>query len=126
MNRKTILVVDDEPDIRRVLCGRLESEGFKCLTAANGEQALDVARQEKPSLIILDMVMPKKDGIQTYKELKACHELKDIPIIVYTARSPDQVVEKGFEAIEIVDFVFKPFDSKALVFLINQSLRKVD
>ncbi len=124
MEKSKLLIVDDEPDIRHLLKTRLELSGFKCLTAKDGEEAIRVARENKPSLVILDLVMPGKDGLQTYKELKLSPDLKDIPIIVYTAQSPDLVSEKGFEALEIVDFVLKPFDSKALIFLIERSLRK--
>jgi CheY-like chemotaxis protein len=119
-----ILLVDDESDIRKLLKVRLELAGFECVVASNGEEALRAVREFKPSLIILDLVMPGKDGLQTYKELKTYPGLKDIPIIVYTAQSPDLIVEKGFEAMEIVDFVLKPFDSKALIYLIEHALKK--
>lgn len=68
--------------------------------------------------------MPGKDGFQIYRELKACENTKNIPIVVYTAQSPDIVAEKGFDALLAVDFVLKPFDSEALISLIEQSLKQ--
>ena len=124
MSRGKILIVDDESDIRKLLKVRLELAGFECLVAGNGEEALKLVREFKPSLIILDLVMPGKDGLQTYKELKNYPDLKEVPVIVYTAQSPDMIAERGFEAMEIVDFVLKPFDSKALIYLIENALKK--
>lgn len=126
MEKKKLLIVDDEPDIIKVLKARLELEGFECFTAENGEDAIRIAKEKKPSLIILDLVLPEKDGFQVNKELKSCKDTKDIPVIVYTAQNPELVADKGFEALEVVDFVLKPFDSKALVFLIEQSLKKIE
>lgn len=123
MDKIKLLVVDDEPDIRKVLKKRLEAEGFMCLTAADAQEALKVAKADKPQLIILDLVLPEKDGFQIYKELKAHSDTKDIPIIIYTAQSAETVAEKGLKAISLVDFVLKPFDSKELTFLIKRSLK---
>ena len=125
MNKRRILIVDDEEDIRNLLKARLEFSGFECLTAGDGEEAMKVTKEGKPSLIILDLVLPHKDGLQVFKELRAHKYSKDIPIIVYTAQNPEVVAEKGLEALEVVDFVLKPFDSKALLFLIEQSLGKI-
>lgn len=126
MKKRRLLLVDDEPDILKLLKARLEVEGFECLTAGSGTEAMEIAREKKPSLIILDLVMPEKDGCQIYKELRSCEQTRNIPVIVYTAQGPDTVAEKGFDALERVDFVLKPFDSKALVFLIEQSLSKIE
>ncbi len=122
MDKKRLLIVDDEPDIRKVLKKRLEEEGFECLTAQNAEEALKIAKNDKPSLIILDLVLPGKDGFQIYKELKAQNDTKDIPILVYTAQNPEVVVQKGLKALSVVDFVLKPFDSKDLTVLIKRFL----
>lgn len=124
MKKEKLLIVDDEADIRKLLRKRLELSGFICYEAEDGEKAISVARRIKPSLVILDLVMPVKDGLQTYKEFKAHADLKNIPIIVYTAQNSELVAERGFEALEIVDFVLKPFDSRALIFLIQRTLSK--
>ena len=126
MERKRILVVDDEEDIRNLLKSRLELSGFECLTAQDGEEAVKIAREEKPSLIVLDLVLPRRDGLQVFKELRSHKDTRDIPVVVYTAQNPEVVADKGIEALEVVDFVLKPFDSKDLVFLIKQSLKKTE
>ena len=112
---KKILIVDDEPEIRELLKMRFEANGFECLTAKDGREAIEIARKEKPSLIILDLIMPNLDGIQAHKILKTDSATKHIPIIAYTAQDPEIVTKKGKEAIDIIDFVLKPFDHKALI-----------
>ena len=119
---KTILVVDDEKDLRDLLKARFEASGFKCLTAKDGREAIKTVAKERPDLIILDLVMPKMDGIQAYKALKADAEHKHIPIIVYTAQPPEIVAKKGEAAFDVVDFVLKPFDSKTLVLAVKKIL----
>ena len=123
MSKGKLLIVDDEPDIRKVLKKRLELEGFQCLTAKNGTEAIKIAQEEHPALIILDLVLPGKDGLQVYQELKGAENTRNIPIVVYTAQSPDIVAEKGFDAISAVDFVLKPFESGGLISLIEKSLK---
>ena len=120
---KKILIVDDEKDLRDLLKARFEYGGFKCITAADGEEALKVVKKERPDLIILDLVMPKMDGIQAYKALKADAEHKHIPIIVYTAQPPEVVAKKGEAAFDVIDFVLKPFDSRTLVVAVEKILK---
>lgn len=116
--------MDDEKDLRDLLKARFELSGFKCLTAKDGKEAIKIVKKEKPSLIIMDLVMPEMDGIQAYKALKADAEHKHIPIIVYTAQPPEVVVKKGETAFDVVDFVLKPFDSKTLVLAVRKILSK--
>jgi len=125
MAKAKLLIVDDEPDIRLLVKARLEKEGFECFTAADAEEALRLTREKKPALIILDLILPEKDGFQVYNELKASEETKDIPVIVYTAQNFEAVAHKGLKALQVIDFILKPFDSKALTFLIEQSLKKM-
>lgn len=80
-----VLVVDDELDIRTFIITLLETEGYKPLSAADGKQGLEIARRDKPSLIILDVMMPKESGITMYRDLKNDPELKDIPVIMLSA-----------------------------------------
>lgn len=123
MNKRKILVVEDNADIRQVLKIRLKIAGFECLDAEDGQEAIRIVKENRPSLIILDLVLPKKDGLQTYKELKASEATKDIPVIIYTAQSPDVLANKGIEALEIVDFVLKPLNSNTLMLLIEEALK---
>lgn len=126
IDKKQILVVDDEAEIIKAIKIRLEQIGYKVLAAYDGQKALNKARKSKPDLIILDLMLPKMDGFETYKALKADGATKHIPIIAYTAQSPEVVVEKGMEALNIVDFVLKPFDTQVLLLAVGKALSKQD
>jgi CheY-like chemotaxis protein len=82
---KKVLIVDDELDMRVFMSTLLETNGFKPIVAEDGKQGLDLARQKKPALIILDVMMPKESGIQMYRELKADPGLREIPVIMVSA-----------------------------------------
>jgi CheY-like chemotaxis protein len=82
---KKILVVDDELDIRTFIITLLETEGYKPLSAVDGKEGLEIARRDKPSLIILDVMMPRESGIAMYRDLKNDPELKDVPVIMLSA-----------------------------------------
>ena len=82
---KKVLIVDDELDMRVFMSTLLETNGFKPIVAEDGKQGLELARQKKPALIILDVMMPKESGIQMYRELKADAGLKEIPVIMVSA-----------------------------------------
>jgi twitching motility two-component system response regulator PilH len=79
---KKVLVVDDDPDVRLFSVTVLEENGYTPLEAANGEEGLKMIKQEKPELIILDILMPRQSGIRLYRELKTDKSLKNIPIII--------------------------------------------
>lgn len=84
---KKVLVVDDELDMRIFVSTLLETSGYKPLTAVDGKEGMRVARREKPSVVILDVMMPSESGIGMYRELKTDPELKDIPVIMLSALS---------------------------------------
>jgi twitching motility two-component system response regulator PilH len=79
---KKVLVVDDDPDVRLFSVTVLEENGYTPLEAANGEEGLKMIKQEKPELILLDVLMPRQSGIRLYRELKTDKSFKDIPIII--------------------------------------------
>lgn len=83
--KKTILIIDDEPDILTYLRLVLEDQGYKVVMASDGSKGLDYARKEKPDLICLDVMMPKKTGVAVYTEMKSDPDLKDIPVIFISA-----------------------------------------
>lgn len=91
---KTILVVDDETLVIRALTEKLSSEGFKVDSARDGEEALLKVKQTKPDLILLDIIMPKLDGISVLKKLKATSDTQDIPVIILTNLYDDQRVSE--------------------------------
>lgn len=119
---KTILIIDDEADIRKVVKVRIEKAGYRCLTAADGKEGLAVVAAEKPDLIILDLIMPVMDGVQVYHRLKMNSKTKHIPVIAFTAQDADTVVAKGQAAMDIVELVFKPFDAEGLVKIVERVL----
>jgi CheY-like chemotaxis protein len=94
---KTILVVDDEPDIVIYLKTLLEDEGFQVMTANDGEEALERVREKKPDFISLDLVMPKKSGIRFLYELRHNKEWSKIPVVIVTAHARDQGVRKEID-----------------------------
>ena len=81
---KAVLAVDDENHAREFVSAVLEENGYTPMLASNGEEALDVIRQNRPDLVIMDILMPKQSGIRLYRQLKTSADLKDIPVIVYS------------------------------------------
>jgi len=92
-----ILFVEDEPTLQKELNEILQQEGFKILSAFDGEEALKLSREEMPDLILLDLILPKKDGFEVLKELKADEKMKDIPVIVLTNLEGLGDVEKAID-----------------------------
>ena len=107
---KTVLVVDDESDIVRLLIDTLEPEGYRLLSAHDGETALHLARSERPSLILLDWRMPGKDGLEVCRALRADPdpELRRVPVVLLTAQIGDENISIGFSA-GVTDYLTKPF-----------------
>ena len=126
--KKKILIVDDEPDIIVLLKSRFESNGFKTIGVSNGKEAIDKAHQEKPDIILLDLLMPIMDGYEAMRHLKKDEKTRDIPIILFTAAPPEKVIQKGDDTMEAIDFVIKPFDEGALSTLLTrvQQLTRCD
>src|SRR5437879_13347416 len=93
-----VLIVDDVPDNVDILQMRLESQGYEVITAGDGEAALALVRDQLPDLVLLDIMMPKLDGIATVKQLKADPALPFIPVILVTARADAKDVIAGLEA----------------------------
>jgi len=96
---KTILVAEDEPDVRYFLQTVLEDAGFNVITAADGEEALARVQEEKPDLISLDLVMPRKSGVKFFQELRKDRDLARIPVLVVTAHARDEMGQRDLEEI---------------------------
>lgn len=114
MDKKTILIVDDEPDILRLTSLRLKKLGFDVITAVDGKQALDVIRNEKPDLVLLDLALPLLNGDEVCKRIKKDEKVKHIPIILFTAHSDTMTAEKAKE-FGADDYIIKPFDPDELI-----------
>ena len=121
MAKGRILVVDDEIYIVHILDFSLGMEGYEVVTALDGEQALEKVAQQKPDLIVLDIMMPKLDGYETCKALKSKAETKDIPVILLSAKGRNVDQKTGFE-VGADDYITKPFSPRKLVDRINAIL----
>lgn len=97
MNKKKILVIEDEATLHRALLEYLVSEGFDVLSALDGEIGVVMAKKEKPDLVLLDIILPKKDGYQVMMELKKNPATKSIPIILLTNLESPEDIQKAFD-----------------------------
>jgi two-component system alkaline phosphatase synthesis response regulator PhoP len=118
-----ILLVDDEPDILEFISYNLVKEGFEVFTCGNGKDAIQLARQERPQIIILDVMMPDLDGIETCRVIRETPELKDVLIAFLTARNEDYSQIAGFDA-GADDYINKPIKPRVLVSRIKALLRR--
>jgi len=117
---QTILVVDDEPEIVRLVRAYLEEAGFHVVTASDGQEALYVARHEKPDLVVLDVLMPRMDGLEFTRRIR---RERNIPIIMLTARAEETDRIVGLE-LGADDYVTKPFSPREVVARIRAILRR--
>jgi two-component system phosphate regulon response regulator PhoB len=123
MQAKTILVVDDERDIRELIRYNLSKEGFRVESVATGEEALRRVRLGVPDLIVLDLMLPGMDGLEVCKRLKAEARIAQIPIMMLTAKGEDADVVTGLE-LGADDYVVKPFSPRVLLARIKAVLRR--
>jgi len=122
--KETILIVEDEKDIIKMLEYNLKKEGFKTLSARNGEDALDLAVRQHPDLVILDLMLPGMDGLEVCKNLKGDTKTASIPIIMLTAKSQESDKIVGLE-LGADDYMTKPFSPRELIARIKAVLRRV-
>jgi len=114
MAAKKILVVDDEMHIIRIVKYKLESAGYEVLSALNGEEALKVAREQKPELVFLDIMMPGINGYEVCSKLKEDPQTRDIIIIMLTAKGQESDKIKGLE-VGVDEYITKPFSPQDLL-----------
>lgn len=123
MANAKILVVDDEPDIREVVAYNLKRGGYEVLTAENGEEAIKTARRYQPDLIILDIMMPVMDGIETCRQLRLLPGFEDTFVIFLTARNEEYSEVSGFD-VGADDYIAKPIKPRVLLSRIQAILRR--
>lgn len=121
MARKRVLIVDDQKDIVESIRFILDLENIECLEAFDGEDALMKAKEQRPDLIILDIMLPKINGYKISRLLKFDESYKDIPIIMLTARSQAEDIKLGEET-GADEYVTKPFDLEKMVALVRKYL----
>jgi two-component system alkaline phosphatase synthesis response regulator PhoP len=122
-NKIKILLVDDEPDILEILSFNLSNEGYQIFTAENGKEALDVADRQLPHLIILDVMMPIMDGVETCERLRMDDRFKDTLIMFLSARGEDYSQVAAFES-GADDYVTKPIKPRILISKVKAMLRR--
>jgi two-component system alkaline phosphatase synthesis response regulator PhoP len=122
-DKTKILLVDDEPDILEFMSYNLNKEGFEVFTSTNGKDAIRIATQEKPSLIILDVMMPDLDGIETCRVIRETPELKEVLVAFLTARNEDYSQIAGFDA-GADDYINKPIKPRVMVSRVKALLRR--
>lgn len=122
MEKKKILVVDDERDISRLIKARVESAGYSVITAFDGAEALKAVKEQKPDLVLLDVMLPKIDGYQVCRLIKFDEKYRSIPVIMLTARAGDSDKEKAMEA-GADGYLTKPFQPEELFLLVGSLLK---
>lgn len=120
--KRVILCIEDEQEMIDLIRIILEKRGFEVKGALGGEEGLRMAKESKPDLILLDLMMPEMDGWEVYRQLKNDEELKNVPVIVVTAKS--QGIDKvlGLYIAKVDDYISKPFGPNELVESINKVL----
>jgi len=121
-DKKVVVCIEDEPemiDLVKLILGR---KGFELVGAVGGREGLETVRQLKPDLVLLDLMMPDMDGWEVYQKMKTDEELKDIPVIVVTAKA--QSIDKvlGLHIAKVEDYVTKPFGPQELLQAVNKVL----
>ncbi|BDI31686.1 hypothetical protein CCAX7_37370 [Capsulimonas corticalis] len=116
-----ILVVDDEPPIVRLMEFILARQGHEMLVAVNGEEALAQVREHKPDLILLDIMMPRIDGYEVARTLRADPATCDMPIIMLSAKAQEEDIQKGMD-VGVNEYITKPFGPDHLVRVVNKYL----
>lgn len=119
----TVLVVDDDPDVRQLVEMKLRLDGIETLSAANGREALDVLAESAVDLVVLDLMMPVMDGMETCKHIRANEEFATLPIIMLTAKAQAADIQAGF-ATGATDYVVKPFSPRELLSRVRGNLAR--
>lgn len=123
MEKTKILIVEDEEDIRELVRYNLERENFSVSEAESGEAGLKAVSKKKPDLILLDLMLPGKDGMDVCRELKRSPDFNSIPVVMMTARGEESDIVAGLE-LGAEDYIVKPFSPKVMVARVKAVLRR--
>lgn len=119
-----ILIAEDERDIRNLIAFTLQFAGHQVVASADGAEALEIARRDIPDLIVLDIRMPRMDGYEVCKQIKADNTLKHIPVVFLTAKGQETEMQTGY-ALGAAEYIIKPFTPDQLTELLQAVLVKV-
>jgi two-component system response regulator VicR len=120
--KKRILCIEDDAEMIDLIRLILERKGFEVLEAVGGKEGLEVSRREMPDLILLDLMMPEIDGWEVFRQLRADEQLKDIPVIVVTAKAQSIDIVLGLHIAKVDGYVTKPFGPQELLKSVNKVL----
>lgn len=122
---ESILVVEDEKDVRELLAENLRREGYQVGTARSGRDALSAVRRKRPDLVLLDLMLPDLDGIEVCKQLKYNAETRKIPVVILTAKVEESDVVLGL-GVGAEDYIEKPFRMRELIARVKTALRRMN
>jgi len=122
---KSILIVEDEADIMKLIDWHLRAEGYSTYTAVDGNKGLDLAEEKSPDLVLLDLILPGMDGLEVCKSLKRNSKTQDIPVVMLTAKGEEVDRIVGFE-LGADDYIVKPFSPRELLLRIRAILRRYE
>ena len=118
MGKMTVLVIDDDPVILELLRVNFEIEGFDVICATDGEEGFARARDQHPDVVISDIMMPRRDGLQLLSDLKSDPDTEDLPVILLSAKAQKAEVQQGLD-LGADDYITKPFDPLELIDRLN-------
>jgi DNA-binding response OmpR family regulator len=125
MEAKKILIIDDEPAVVEMIKLIVARQGYQAVSLNSSEKAIEVIKEEMPDLVLLDITMPEKDGYQICDEVRCAGDIKDIPIIVFTAQALEKdMIDKSHVVYGATDYIVKPFEQEELLAKIQNILRK--
>ncbi|MBW9265880.1 MAG: response regulator [Candidatus Thiodiazotropha sp. (ex. Lucinisca nassula)] len=122
---KTILIVDDEPNIVLSVEYLMKREGYQVMTASDGQVAIEMIADTRPDLLILDVMMPRKNGFEVCREIRADPALSELPILMLSAKGREAEIKKGI-SLGADAYITKPFSTHDLVDKVNQLLQSRD
>ena len=123
-DKPKILIIDDEADLLETMRYRLESAGFDVITAQDGSSGIDKAKEAKPDLIILDIMMPGIDGFETLKKLKEASSTKKIPTVISSCGKEEESWAKKSLGLGASGYIVKPFEAESLLFTVKKLIKK--
>jgi two-component system alkaline phosphatase synthesis response regulator PhoP len=121
---KTVMIVDDEPHMVELEKAVLEAEGFKTITANNGQEALRILEKAKPDLVLLDMMMPGMSGREVCEKIRKNSKTKSLKVMFVTVARFSEIGKENLKNLDVLDYVTKPFDNSDLITRVKKALGK--